>query len=560
MTHRVTSLTIDEVIQHAAAGTTLDGGLIDGQQLFEKLADFKKTQPTAFTFKNAAFTGIILDEQEISWSMRFEDCDFVGPIAIRNKCQLRRACVFRQCHFFAKVDFANSSFADELVFESVTCHANVSVDRCQFRYTPSIRRAAFLRHFAWFLSEDAEASPIGRIQFNECAVHGHFDVNLPASISSLVFDNCAFEPSSLTHVWSLSLSPSLRFIGSSVGGRVLCRLPQRAPDRCPTRGARVELRGSNLLGFLDLSGIPIDWVDLEDAELQGGSLVLPGIDLWREREKKSGFYRLCVPAVDRCGCLLREQVLRKAVESPIDWHDHTFLEHLRAVTREYEELRNSYTRIPITDREEDYCHYKYLEFKRLTEVEESGKKWHYFTLAMFSLSASAGFVGILFGTQWGHFVLVFAPLLMWAIIAGSRSLRLLAGLWELAILKVMLGYGVLIRRVVSSAIAVMVIYAAVYAIMSSVRPDIGYIAHSIDGKDAVFLQDSHDSQVAQVRGALPAAIQRPLYFSIVTFTTLGYGDYKPVGRLQIVAASEAAVGAIMIAIVTVIFARRFLRL
>lgn len=38
------------------------------------------------------------------------------------------------------------------------------------------------------------------------------------------------------------------------------------------------------------------------------------------------------------------------------------------------------------------------------------------------------------------------------------------------------------------------------------------------------------------------------YFSIVTFTTLGYGDFKPVSTLRIVAATEAVVGYFYMAI------------
>ncbi|MBI5698727.1 two pore domain potassium channel family protein [Candidatus Saganbacteria bacterium] len=39
-----------------------------------------------------------------------------------------------------------------------------------------------------------------------------------------------------------------------------------------------------------------------------------------------------------------------------------------------------------------------------------------------------------------------------------------------------------------------------------------------------------------------------LYFSIVTFTTLGYGDIVPFGHLRLVAASEALIGAVLIAL------------
>ena len=57
-----------------------------------------------------------------------------------------------------------------------------------------------------------------------------------------------------------------------------------------------------------------------------------------------------------------------------------------------------------------------------------------------------------------------------------------------------------------------------------------------------------------------AEFRDSMYYSVITFTTVGYGDFRPQGRLRGVAACEALLGAIMIALVTVIFARKYLRL
>lgn len=50
-----------------------------------------------------------------------------------------------------------------------------------------------------------------------------------------------------------------------------------------------------------------------------------------------------------------------------------------------------------------------------------------------------------------------------------------------------------------------------------------------------------------------------LYFSMVTFTTLGYGDLKPLGYMRLVASSEAIVGAILMAYFVVAWARKIFR-
>lgn len=50
-----------------------------------------------------------------------------------------------------------------------------------------------------------------------------------------------------------------------------------------------------------------------------------------------------------------------------------------------------------------------------------------------------------------------------------------------------------------------------------------------------------------------------LYFSIVTFTTLGYGDYHAIDSMRYIAATEALIGAALMALFTVIAARNIIR-
>lgn len=51
-----------------------------------------------------------------------------------------------------------------------------------------------------------------------------------------------------------------------------------------------------------------------------------------------------------------------------------------------------------------------------------------------------------------------------------------------------------------------------------------------------------------------------LYFSIVTFTTLGYGDYSPKpGFFQVLASAEALIGAFLMALFIAVFARKWMR-
>ncbi|MFK0572849.1 pentapeptide repeat-containing protein [Endozoicomonas sp.] len=50
-----------------------------------------------------------------------------------------------------------------------------------------------------------------------------------------------------------------------------------------------------------------------------------------------------------------------------------------------------------------------------------------------------------------------------------------------------------------------------------------------------------------------------LYFSVVTFTTLGYGDLTPLGVSRIIAASEAFTGSFSLALFVVLFVKKMIR-
>lgn len=50
-----------------------------------------------------------------------------------------------------------------------------------------------------------------------------------------------------------------------------------------------------------------------------------------------------------------------------------------------------------------------------------------------------------------------------------------------------------------------------------------------------------------------------LYFSVVTFTTLGYGDFHPYPKMRLLSATEAVLGAALMAMFIVSLSRKFVR-
>lgn len=56
-----------------------------------------------------------------------------------------------------------------------------------------------------------------------------------------------------------------------------------------------------------------------------------------------------------------------------------------------------------------------------------------------------------------------------------------------------------------------------------------------------------------------SAFLKTLYFSVVTFTTLGYGDLVPVGPSRVIAAIEAFTGSFTLALFVVVFVKKMTR-
>ncbi|MFB6130699.1 MAG: pentapeptide repeat-containing protein [Salinigranum sp.] len=108
------------------------------------------------------------------------------------------------------------------------------------------------------------------------------------------------------------------------------------------------------------------------------------------------------------------------------------------------------------------------------------------------------------------------------------------------------GYGNLPWRVIATSIGVMLLSAALYPLTGGVR--------EARESGAVVYTFSHLPTAAP--GHVVQILVKSLFFSVVTFTTLGYGNFQPVGTIaQYLASSEALVGTVLMSLLVAVLTR-----
>ncbi|MCE9677762.1 ion channel [Shewanella sp. AS1] len=104
------------------------------------------------------------------------------------------------------------------------------------------------------------------------------------------------------------------------------------------------------------------------------------------------------------------------------------------------------------------------------------------------------------------------------------------------------GYGELPARVILFSILLIICCAVLY-LFTGLRFD-----------DTVYQFDIHQGLANNLN-----LFFNCLYYSVVTFTTLGYGDYTPIGYSRLIAAFEAFTGSFTIALFVVVFVKKMTR-
>lgn len=126
-------------------------------------------------------------------------------------------------------------------------------------------------------------------------------------------------------------------------------------------------------------------------------------------------------------------------------------------------------------------------------------------------------------------------------------------------MKLCFGYGVYPLRVMTAGLMLIVFFAICYA-----TGGFAMAAGTLDletSRRVVDVKTGEKSDVA-LRLSQLSGWQKwttALYFSTTTFTTIGYGDWRPVGAASFAAAGEGLLGVFTMSVFTVVFARKFVR-
>jgi len=114
-------------------------------------------------------------------------------------------------------------------------------------------------------------------------------------------------------------------------------------------------------------------------------------------------------------------------------------------------------------------------------------------------------------------------------------------LWlgRLALGRVVYGYGERPLRPLALALGVIAIWTALYAGVAGIAPGYETSPAAIEAYEPSFGEAAH--------------------FSVVTFTTSGYGDFMPKAGFRWLADAEAALGAALMAVFIVCLSKKYVR-
>ncbi len=142
--------------------------------------------------------------------------------------------------------------------------------------------------------------------------------------------------------------------------------------------------------------------------------------------------------------------------------------------------------------------------------------------------------------------------------------RLIVACLELVIGNGIYGYGEKTHRILVAAMVVILFCSGLFFVFEGIN----YGSLPIDDTTTVGAKNYtfEAAKYPPIEYRLEDGVSRDwryfgncLYFSVVTFTTLGYGDFQPYPHMRVLSAIEAALGAALIAMFIVSLSRKYVR-
>jgi hypothetical protein len=374
------------------------------------------------------------------------------------------------------------------------------------------------------------------------------------------------------------------------------------PKYDPKKGIGINLTGSTLSGCLDLSRVRIAWINAEKMIVCGGFLVTHhdslttlhlgdiehrNIFVYLTKFKMKELYvylhvlfqRVFLVAPQRVNFVFDEKT--KSCEEPERFSSYfrqssrleeisvkglRDFEQAHRIATQYESLRMAYSNGPNTYSEEDFCQFKRLYWLSRAEISVL-KFWDLFfaLVAFFSSILFALFVTWMFWLftnqsfqdhlyDWfGYsFLVVFVFLTL-----GFRSVKRVARVVVAFLYRNLLGYLLYPVRVIASTGLIILSFGVLFTAINYLDTvyRFGNIVPTYENTSTPSLDPVRHSSIASCVYEFP----RMVYFSCVTFTTLGYGDERPTGIARPFANLEALVGAVWLSFITVSVLRHVTR-
>ena len=512
----------DQVIPHLVTVADDKVTVIDNA-VFE-IVDLALAKARNLVFRRCLFLEPVFNTGEsIPGRVTFKDCRFVKP------CILRGLAI-------GALKFDGCEFADRCSIDVVWQPDIFELKNCLF--SGSLQLTLNGNGHSGSPTENHCA------EFEHCEFRDRVVLQIQAPLLELFLENCEFSGLSETQITvpasvrTLSLQAS-RMLGKlEIMGPTNVELAQFVAEGANFWAPKLNFISTFITGNLNLRGIQFSSMNFQNASIVDGGLELA------DRQLRLADEDLPIPGP---------------------------MGRFRRLSRQYEILSHALPRLPQTSEAEDTCVFRMRRYHLLADVERIGRGAYTFALvSVWTLLAELFVLVVWIPSPWPALgasatALGFAGLarnpLGWVPYRISKGF---AAVWDRLVLGAMLGYGVRVKNVLGSAALCIVVFAAIFWTSSRYADHIGRI--EVDDQNYVLLLER---KAGLTKGVLTlndwsvytlAQVRDSLYYSVVTFTTVGYGEFTPQGRLRVVAACEALLGAVMIALVTVIFARKYLRL